>query len=581
MSFFDELKRRNVIRIAAGYIVLAWLVVQVVETIFPAFGFGDAAVRFVVVGFAVGLIPVVVLAWVFEWTPQGIRKDVGAIQGAANVEMAKRWDRIVMVILAVAVAFFIVENILDEDVDVEPAIVVLPFEGEGLGPESEHLPDAIAEGLYTSLARIPQLVVSARPTVIRLAEEGLDGDEIVDTLSAANSLRGSIAVTDGLLNLTISIVETKSGQTIWQDTFAGSTAELFEFQYEIVAAAAENLQLGATGVPYKPPEVDPRASALVWQAWSAGLEAETPAQVAAVIELLERALVIDPDYPAALMTLSAARWFQATREGMSQKDATELIRTYYERVFAIDGDNGLLNTYAAWEIFWDDRHPGHANHHLQVALRTGLNDPEVLRVLAGFARRTGNGDAAVWLGERAVAIDPTCANCIWQTTENLFYARRFEDAIEAKTKYREFGRGGYAHHVFMLISMGEPVAALELMEGEAANDVIAAPLQAMAYHVLGDDEKVADRIAEVQQMEDWSAKMALAEVYAFTGDNDRAFEVLDEVMELSDRMEREIFLPQWDNLRDDPRWTELRERLGMSEESLAMLDFSPVLKYER
>ncbi len=75
MSLFNELKRRNVIRVTAGYVVLAWLVVQVVETIFPAFGFGDEAIRFVVIVFAVGFVPVVVLAWVFELTPDGLKKD--------------------------------------------------------------------------------------------------------------------------------------------------------------------------------------------------------------------------------------------------------------------------------------------------------------------------------------------------------------------------------------------------------------------------------------------------------------------------------------------------------------------------
>jgi TolB-like protein len=588
VSFLNELKRRNVIRVAAGYIVLAWLVVQVVETIFPAFGFGDEAIRFVVIGFAVGFIPVVVLAWVFEWTPEGIRKDEGdTTPGPANLAMAKRWDRIVMVILAIAVVFFIVENILDEDFEVEPAIVVLPFEGEGLGPGSEHLPAAITEGLYTSLARIPQLVVSAWPTVISLAEDGLDADEIVDTLNAANFMQGLVEVSDGQLKLTVAIVETKSGQTIWQDSYEGTTAELFEFQYEIAAAAAEYLQLGATGVLYRPTEVDPEAYRLTWQAWSLGLDADTLKQNAAVIELLERALEIDPDYPRALLMLAGAKWTQALWEGMSEQEVLDVYHEFEERVYAIDPENGLLNAYAAWIFFWDYESPGHANHHLQVALRTGLNDPEVLRLLAGFARRTGNSDAALWFGERTVAIDPTCANCIWQTTENLFYARRFEEAIEAKEEYRAFGSGGYANHAYMLIAMGKPAEALELLEGRSERDVQILPLEAMAYHALGQTKKFAERVAAIERMEGWQAKDFLAEVYAFTGDLDQAFEALDEVMASDQpkgsfgRLKGNLFLPNWDNLRDDPRWTELRERLGMSEEKLAMLDFSPVLRYQQ
>ena len=75
MSFFIELKRRNVIRVAAAYVVTAWLIIQVVETIFPAFGYGDAAVRIATVVLAIGLVPTLILAWVFEWTSEGLKKE--------------------------------------------------------------------------------------------------------------------------------------------------------------------------------------------------------------------------------------------------------------------------------------------------------------------------------------------------------------------------------------------------------------------------------------------------------------------------------------------------------------------------
>ena len=77
MSFIDELKRRNVLRVAAAYVVASWLIIQVVETIFPAFGFGDAAVRIVTIVVAIGLIPALILAWAFEFTPEGLKKESG------------------------------------------------------------------------------------------------------------------------------------------------------------------------------------------------------------------------------------------------------------------------------------------------------------------------------------------------------------------------------------------------------------------------------------------------------------------------------------------------------------------------
>ena len=77
MSFFADLKERNVFRVAAGYVVAGWLVVQVVETIFPAFGFGDAAVRIVVIVLGIGFVPVLIFAWVFELTPRRFTERKG------------------------------------------------------------------------------------------------------------------------------------------------------------------------------------------------------------------------------------------------------------------------------------------------------------------------------------------------------------------------------------------------------------------------------------------------------------------------------------------------------------------------
>ena len=75
MSLINELKRRNVLRIGAGYVVTAWLIIQVVETIFPVYGLSDAAIRYVITGLAVGFVPALILAWAFEWTPEGIRRE--------------------------------------------------------------------------------------------------------------------------------------------------------------------------------------------------------------------------------------------------------------------------------------------------------------------------------------------------------------------------------------------------------------------------------------------------------------------------------------------------------------------------
>ena len=107
MSFFAELKRRNVLRVAVAYVVAAWLVIQVVETIFPAFGFSDSAIRIVVIVFAIGLLPALILAWAFELTPEGLKKDKDVDRSQSlTPQTGKKLDRMIMVVLALALGYF-------------------------------------------------------------------------------------------------------------------------------------------------------------------------------------------------------------------------------------------------------------------------------------------------------------------------------------------------------------------------------------------------------------------------------------------------------------------------------------------
>jgi hypothetical protein len=111
MTFFADLKRRNVFRVAATYTVLAWLIIQVVETIFPAFGYGDAAIRIIVIAFAIGFIPVVLFAWVFKLTPEGFKKerDIDRNQSITNVT-GRKLDFTIIGLLVVALGYFTVDK---------------------------------------------------------------------------------------------------------------------------------------------------------------------------------------------------------------------------------------------------------------------------------------------------------------------------------------------------------------------------------------------------------------------------------------------------------------------------------------
>jgi predicted membrane channel-forming protein YqfA (hemolysin III family) len=115
MPLFAALKRRNVLRVGAAYILVAWLVIQVVETVFPAFGYDDSATRVVVIVFAIGLIPTVVGAWAFQFTPDGPRLDKGTDHNFVSSQKASRkLDWATIAVLVLGISYFAVDKFLPE-----------------------------------------------------------------------------------------------------------------------------------------------------------------------------------------------------------------------------------------------------------------------------------------------------------------------------------------------------------------------------------------------------------------------------------------------------------------------------------
>ena len=204
MFLFNELKRRNVLRVGAAYVVTAWLLIQVSETIFPLFGFGDTPARLVVIVLGIGFVPVLIFAWVFQLTPEGLKKD-GDIDHALPIapHAGRKLDRMIMVVLALALGYFSfdkfvlsperetkiieqarqagAEQALEEsrlDAQREKSIAVLPFTTRSKLEETTFFADGIHDDLLTRLANIGSLKVISRTSVLQYRDTAKNLREI-------------------------------------------------------------------------------------------------------------------------------------------------------------------------------------------------------------------------------------------------------------------------------------------------------------------------------------------------------------------------------------------------------------------
>jgi TolB-like protein len=239
LSLFNELKRRNVFRIGAAYVVGAWLLIQVTETIFPLFGFGDTPARLVVIVLAIGFIPSLIFSWVFEITPEGLKKDAD-IDHEESITQAtgKKLDRIILVVLALALGYFAFDKfVLDpardrSNIEIarqegrtaalnesygDKSIAVLPFDNRSNREEDQFFTDGIHDDLLTTIAKIGSMKVISRTSVMEYRDTIKKIPQIAQELGVANILEGGIQRSGNHVRINVQLIDAATDDHLWAE----------------------------------------------------------------------------------------------------------------------------------------------------------------------------------------------------------------------------------------------------------------------------------------------------------------------------------------------------------------------------
>lgn len=585
MTFFEELKRRNVLRVAAAYIVTAWLIIQVAETVLPAFAL-EHHVRTVIIVLAAGFVPVLMLAWALEWTPQGIRLDAGepdGRDGAAVARAARRFDRMVIVILTLALAWFVWDKLTPPAPDALFSVAVLPFDNES----ADAMPDYLAEGLAGEvrdlLAKLPELVVIERSSAFSFKGQQTGLPDIGKALGATHLLAGAIAQTSAGVRIRARLFETVSGTTVWSESYTGQLADIFRIQDEIVEDTVSALGLRSAGELPAARRTTPEVLQLVLQAkqlMNQNMFGEQASVEAA--RLLEQATDIDPYYTPALAWSIYADWGQM-QAGLISFDETNRrwINASY-RVLAIEPENAIIHNSFAWTALHLDRDIRAAAPSYARALRSAPNDAEILRHAARFAVLIGRVEEGYAMIERSTAIDPLCGFCLYDASKIYMWTGRLDRAEALRRRFvEEYGQGQFFLGIIKLLQ-GKPAEAVDIYEElhlvmsalEAGNDGRAHAGLAMAYHELGrHDESDAQLRLLIDAFGD-DNPLDVAKSHAWRGEIDEAFAWLARTDIGSHPMHTFIVLdPEFGKLHEDPRWQELRAALDLSVEGLEAIEF--------
>lgn len=601
MSLFLELKRRNVFRVGAAYVVASWLVIQVVETIFPAFGFGDAAVRITTIALAIGLIPTLILAWAFELTPEGLKKEseVDRTQ-SITPQTGKKLDRMIMVVLALALGYFAFDKfVLDPQRDIEQrqqaaeaieaarqearieatleafgdkSIAVLAFRDMSPNSDQEYLGDGIAEELLNLLARIPELRVISRTSAFYYKEKDVKLSQIAEELQVEHILEGSIRKAGNRVRITAQLIEARSDSHLWSNTYDRTLDDIFEIQDDIAATVVDELRITLLGDLPRAEQTDPEIYTKEMQARYL-IRLSNAESLDKAKKLLEEILVVDPSFAPAWNRLATVYMSQADYDLRPFDEGYALAREAIEKALSLDPEYGKAHDGLGWIAMTYDDDLQTAATHYEKALELAPNDLAVVGNSASFLSILGRFDEAIALREYINSRDPLNMRGQFnlglhylQTGQNDDAITAFQDVLKMSPEY--LGAHYYLGEALLLqgdIDLASKEFALEpdelwLVKGKALAAYSQGRIDAFSQHLEELDDLAADQ---------WPSE--LAHVYAWSGDVDTAFEWLQKAVQ--GRGWVDVGSKLLVSLHDDPRWMQLLESMGHSPDQLAAIAF--------
>jgi TolB-like protein/Tfp pilus assembly protein PilF len=354
MSFFEELKRRNVVRVGLAYAVIGWVLAQIAEFAFENFGAPEWVLKSFVVALLLGLPIALILAWAFEMTADGIKRerDVEREQSITQ-QTGRKLNRLISVVLAVAVIVLVAERFLPDGadskptaVDVDQSIAVLPFVDLSDNQKDEFFGRGVAEELLNALARFPELRVAARTSAFSFAGEDIDLRKIGDSLNVAHVLEGSVRRGTEMIRVTAQLIRSSDGMHLWSETYDQPESDVLAIQDDIVADISRALEIrlgvGAGAGRARQHNIVPRA----YEAYLQGLYQWSTRHLddnrAGSIRNFRLATDFDPQFADAHAAYALSLLFTSDSPeitGLTPEDRTDAVSEALRIALELDPDN--------------------------------------------------------------------------------------------------------------------------------------------------------------------------------------------------------------------------------------------------
>jgi TolB-like protein/Tfp pilus assembly protein PilF len=464
-SFFTELRRRNVIRMAGLYLVGAWLITQVASTVLPTFDVPSWALRGLIIILAIGFIPALIFSWIFELTPQGLKRDedVSPEQSIAP-ETGRRMDRMIILVLIVALGYFAFDKFvlaprrqaatitknaasLPNDGDVNSrSIAVLPFENLSDDKSNAYFAEGIQDEILTRLSKIAALKVISRTSTQKYKSAPDNLRDVGKQLGVAHLLEGSVQKIGNAVHVNVQLIRAATDEHLWAESYNRKLDDVFGVEGEVASAIADQLKAKLTGAEQKAVAEKPTENLAAYDAYLRGLSIEHSRYgYDAYIEAAaayRQAAQLDPNFALAWARLAVIQSFLYFNNLDLNTNSAANVKAAADKASALQPE--LAEAWVAQGAYRYrvQRDFAGALQAYDEARRRLPNSALVYQYMAYVQRRLGRWEDAAVNYKKAAELDPQNVQLfVSEGSEFLIYLRRYDEALAALDRALQISPG--------------------------------------------------------------------------------------------------------------------------------------------
>ena len=359
-QFFDELKRRNVIRVAITYVVAAWLVLQVADLVLENISAPDWIMQVFMLVFALGFPLALIFSWAYELTPEGLKREQEVDQDQSITRgTGRRLDQITIGLLIVVVLFVGYDRTISPDeTDSVPvgaaavtdkSVAVLAFEDLSAEGDHAYFAEGLSEELLNVLSQVADLKVAGRTSSFAFKGQHTDLREIGEILKVAHILEGSVRTSGNRIRVTAQLISASDGFHLFSESYDRDLTDIFAVQDDIAAKISAALQselIGTTSVPEATPTQIEAFD--IYLLARKNIHTRNKDKMIEAMTLLDQAIAIDPEYAPALAQKALVTYLLSDSSGaygeMPAAEAVSIARPLLDKALRID--SGLAEAHA-------------------------------------------------------------------------------------------------------------------------------------------------------------------------------------------------------------------------------------------